>query len=108
MSDVVMLIIGVLMLASPLLLAGLVIDQLLAARRRRRQPRRDAFTSCWIEQDRIVAEGRLNPAVILFEHVLLSVNGSDVEMVVMEVDPTGGRWAAQDLASLRAKQLVGR
>lgn len=77
---------------------------------RRRRPRlpRQMFLSCWIQEDRIVAEGRLAPSVILFDHMLLSINGNDIEMVVMEVDPTGGRWAAQDLVSLRAKQLVGR
>lgn len=110
MSDVVTLIIGLGMLISPLLLAGLVVDRLLAAYRQRRAPRREVFTSCWIEDERIVAEGRATPGTILFDHVLVSVNGTDVEMVIVEINVGGGRgatWAAQDLASMKARHLVG-
>lgn len=64
-----------------------------------------AWTSVWVDKNRIVAEGIAGDDVIVTERFFIMLNGRPVRMVVLHIDFGNGapRWQAQDLASYAAR-----
>lgn len=66
-----------------------------------------AWTSVWVDRERIVAEGIADDAIVT-ERFVIMLNGRPVRMVVLHIEFGGGppRWQAQDLASYAARYRV--
>lgn len=66
-----------------------------------------AWTSVWIDRERIVAEGVADDAIVT-ERFFIMLNGRPVRMVVLQIEFGGGppRWQAQDLASYAARYRI--
>jgi len=67
-----------------------------------------AWTSVWVDQDRIVAEGIADGFTLITERFSIDLNGRPVRMIVVQIDVTGNssRWQAQDVASYLARCRV--
>lgn len=72
--------------------------------------RRVLFEECRFDGERVAADGVLSGAVELFERLVISANGDDVEMIVTAMTWENGndkcRWHAEDAASFRGRHTV--